>query len=227
MKKQKIKKILINNIFFVSVSFFIVWIVFWAFTAYLITPQYSTWLWSNNSVISFTWTTNNEWYYVNDDNNSSIIWNYFQWYYYDNLFWFFKLDWSTNPDDNVKIESSTSLCWTWYWYRFSWEAYSEISGYIDFNYNSTTFVYYCLDDWELHWTAYWKYIWFQDFEWIAILIVPDVISLIEKVNNDWLFQNDTSDIEKSTTITSEEIETVWWDLIQIDPKKESIFYIIK
>ena len=227
MKKQKIKKILRKNIFFVMISFFIVWTVFWAFTSFLISSQYSTDLWSNNSVISFTWTVWNEWYYVNEENNSTVIWNYFKWYYYDSLFWFFKLDWSSNTEENVKVASSTSLCDGGYWYKLSWKAYSEISWYIDFSYNSTTFVYYCLGDWLLHWTAYWKYIWFQNFDWIQVSLVADVESLIEKVNNDTIFINDTTNIETSTTITGEEIETIWWDLIQIDEKRESIFYIIK
>lgn len=227
MKKQnKIKKILKRNIFLMILFFFIIWTVFWAFTSTLINIQTSTGTGSNNSKISFSWWID-AWYYVNDEDNSAIIGNYFEWYYYDNLFWFFKLDWSSNPNDNVRIVWSTSLCSTGYWYKLWWKAYSEISGYIDFNYNSTTFVYFCLDDWKLHWTSYWKYIWFQDFNWIQIWIVVDIVDLIEKVNNDTIFKNDTTSIEKSTTITSEEIETIWWDLIQIDERKESIFYIIK
>jgi hypothetical protein len=231
MKKQKLKKIIKKNIVWVLFSFFIIWSVFWAFTSYLITTQSATELWSNNSIVSFTWSVWNEWYYVNDWDNSAIIWNYFTWYYYDSLFWFFKLDWSSNPNENVRISWSTSICSTWYWYKLEWKAYSEISWYIDFNYNSSTFVYYCLDDGKLHGTAYWKYIWYQDFEWIQVEVVNSVTDLTNNVS--WsLFINDTTNINNSIVWWWwEEIiwwwTVLWWNVNQLIDTNESIFYIIK
>jgi len=208
------------------VIFFTIWTVFWSYTSYLITTQSSTNIWAYDSVVSFTWEAGKEWYYVNNDDNSAIITNYFSWYYYDSVYWYFKLDWSSDNTENVRIIWSTSMCNSWYWYKLWWKAYSELSGYIDFNYNLSTFVYYCLDDGKLHWQSYWRYIGYQDFEWIEIWVVTNIVDLIEKVSSA-LFTNDTTDIEKSTTVNNEDIETLWWDLIQIDDKKESLFYIIK
>lgn len=227
MKLQKIKKFLMNNLYILWSSFFIVWTAFWAYTTYLISSQYSTNLWSYGNVVSFTWATWNEWYYVNNKDNSSIIWNYFKWYYYDSVYWYFKLDWSTDSSENVKIVWSTTACSTGYGYKLWWKAYSEMSGYIDFNYNSNTFVYYCLDDWKLHWKAYWQYIWYQDFEWIDISLVVDVVSLVEKVSNTDIFQNDTTNVDNTNSLTPEELQSLWWNIIQFDERKESIFYIIK
>lgn len=227
MKTQKINKFLQVNLYLVILSFFVVWTVFWAYTSYMITPQNALSQWSYNSIISFTWSTWKEGYYVNDKDNSSIIWNYFKWYYFDNVYWFFKLDWSSNSTDNVRILWSTTACSTWYGYKLWWKAYSEKVWFIDFNYSADTYVYYCLDDKKLHWKAYWKYIWTQSFEWIQVDVVVDVVDLVEKVNNTTIFKNDTTQIEKSTTLSQEEIKTLWWNLIQIDEKSESIFYIIK
>lgn len=226
MKRQKIKKFLETNIYATIILFFFIWSVFWAYNSYIISPQISTQLWSYDSSISFTWSVWNEWYYVNDKDNSAIIWNYFKGYYYDSLFWFFKLDWSSNAGDNVRIIGSTTKCVNWYWYKLWGKAYSQVSWYIDFGYDNNTFVYYCLSDKKLHWTAYWKYIWYQSFDWIQIDVSVDVPSLVEKVKND-LFRNDTTNIENSTILSQDEIKSLWWNLIQIDDTKESIFYIIK
>lgn len=225
MKKQKIKKFFMRNIFVILSSFFIFWAVFWSFTSYLITSQYSTSVWSNNSIISFTWTATKEWYYINNEDNSAIIGNYFEWYYFDSLFWFFKLDWSANQYENVRITDSTDACTTWYWYKLWWKAFSEQAWYIDFDYNSSTFVYYCLDDGKLHGTAFSDYIWFQDFEWIWVSIVNSITDLTQNVS-DSLFMNDTTTVNISSS-SLDWIETLWWNITQTDVYKESIFYIVK
>ena len=239
MKKQKIKKhfkkFFKKHFYFASTLFFITGTVFWAFTSTLITPQTSTEVWSNNNEISFTWSSWNQGYYVNEWDDSAIIGNYFEGYYYDSLYWFFRLDWSSNKSENVRIIWSTTACATWYWYKLGWKAYSENAWYIDFNYNSSTFVYFCASDGKLHGTAYSEYIWFQDFEWIIVWVVSGSVptNLTEKVENDTVFVNDTSNIDESTTSSPAwtewwtVIETFGWDFIQFDPKKESVFYIIK
>ncbi|MDD2870498.1 MAG: hypothetical protein PHS49_00780 [Candidatus Gracilibacteria bacterium] len=227
MKKQQIKKFFVNNIYIVITSFFILGTVFGAYTSYQISPQLATNTGSYDNVISFTGTIGNEGYYVNNKDNSSIIGNYFKGYYYDDVYGYFKLDWSTDSIENVKIVGSTTACSTGYGYKLGGKAYSEMSGYIDFNYNSNTFVYYCLDDGKLHGKAYGKYIGYQDFEGIDINIVVDVVSLVEKVSNTSLFQNDTTNVDSINNLTPEERQALGGNIIQFDDKKESIFYIIK
>lgn len=226
MKKQKLKKFFKKNIVISFLSFFSFWVVFWAwFTSIFIEAQQSTGLWSTNSVISFTWsespTTWNEWYYVNLGDNSSIIWNYFEWFYYDSVFWLFQLDWSNDTNENVRIVDSTSNCWTGYGYKLWWRAYSGKAGYIDFDYNSSTYVYYCEDDNRLHWTAYSQYVWYQNFEWIEVQVIPNIASLVTELWSE-IFVNDYTNIGDSTSSWS-----LGWDTINLDDTKESIFYIIK
>ncbi len=233
MKKNKIKKFIKLHMVLFLISFFMVWTVLGSFTSYVITSQYSDLTWSNGSNISFTWSTWKEWYYVNNRDNSAIIWNYFTWFYYDSLFWFFKLDWSPNEYDNVRIIDSTNKCSTWYWYKLWWKAYSEISWYIDFAYDDDTFVYYCLDTGELHGKAYWKYIWYQNFEWIELTIIKEVEDLTVTATATGVFINDVTTVNKSRALEPDLIPTywweinIWWNIYQIDTTKESIFYIIK
>ncbi len=231
MKKQKVKKFFRRNFYIWFISIFLFWTVFWAYTSFLIDSQLATKKGSFDSIISFSWTTGREWYYVDDEDNSAIINNYFKWYYYDSLFWFFKLDWSSDKNENVKIIDSTDKCETGYWYKLWWKAYGDSAWYIDFNYNDSTFVYYCLDDWELLGTAYWKYIWFQGFDWIKISVVNSIEDLAQTVSHD-IFINDTTKITEPTYNISEWWPTdwwtsIWWNIYQIDANKESIFYIVK
>lgn len=227
MKKQKIKKFFKRHIFSIIVSFFLFWTVFWSYTSLLIVSQQADNVWSNNSQVSFTWTTDKEWYYVNNKENSAIINNYFEWYYFDNLYWFFKLNWSSDKYKNVRIVDSTWKCSTWYWYKLWWKAYSENGGYIDFNYGLNTFVYYCLDTWTLHWSAYSSYIWYQSFEWISISVVNSITDLTNNVNKKTVFENDSSHINEPTSSNPTWFTKLGWDIYQIDVTKESIFYIVK
>ncbi|MFK7779888.1 MAG: hypothetical protein QM490_01965 [Candidatus Gracilibacteria bacterium] len=226
MKKQKIKKFIKRNFYIILFSFFIIGTVFGSFTSFLITSQYSTNTGSNNSVISFTGTVTKEGYYVNDESNSSIIQDYFEGYYFDSLFGYFKLDWSINELENVRFIDSTSKCTTGYGYKLGGKAFSEQAGYINFNYNATTFVYYCLDDSKLHGTAYGEYIGYQDFEGIELAVVNNVTDLTETVNDN-LFINDTTNIRESVLFSTDGIESLGGDVNQLDVNKESIFYIIK
>ncbi len=234
MKKLKLKKKLkfYNRaiIFIVFFLWILVWTVFWAlYTESEILPDDAELRWSSYSLISFTWTVNREWFYVNKDNDSTIIWNYFKWYYYDSTFWFFKLDWSSNSEENVRVVWSTDKC-SWYGYRLGGKAKWTYAWFINFWYDSNTYVYYCLDDWMLHWTAYGEYVWYQDFEWISLEIVPTVEDLIEKVSDDVFVNDDTSidQIKWTATETSNAgYEQIWWDIFRINDERESIFYIIK
>ena len=236
MKKQNIKNIL--NIYKKGIFVLIFSSGFWIgviFAAFLETPiinQTASWTGSFDSKISIQYeNTSSGAYYVNQWNNSSEIWNSFKWYYYDSVYWYFKLDWSNDNEENVRITDSTNKCTTGYWYKLDWKAKWWYAGFIDFWYDNTTFVYYCLDDNKMYWRAFGKYIWYQDFEWIELEILPDVKTLVEYVAEDTIFINDTSavdDITKPTWRTSNAwYNKLWWNTFNIYDTKESIFYIIK
>lgn len=237
VKKQKIKNFLKHHLslFLFSIFFsgFFVWVIFASvvFSETAISPQTSVWTWSYNSEIeikeewaSFSWA-----YYVNKWNDSAVIWNYFRWYYYDSVFWFFKLDWSSNPSNNVRVYGSTNKCSTWYWYKLAWKAESKYVWFIDFAYNSNAFVYYCLDDNKLYGKAYWKNIWYQNFEWISLELIADVETLVEEVNSDIFINDDTSinEINPWWAWSNAWNNSLGWDIFHVDDSKESIFYIIK
>lgn len=184
---------------------------------------------SNGSIIQ-TGTGTSEVAYVNKGNNSTIIGNYFQWYYYDSLMWFFRLDWSSDITENVRIIGSTGACPSWYGYKLGGYAYSETAGFIDFDYNSSIFVYYCEVDKELHWFAYSEMVWFQNFEGIGFEIIPN-IGTIAELTSTGVFVNDTTsinDIVVYTGATSNyDYNIIGGDVVNLDATEESIFYIIK
>ena len=207
----------------------------------LISQQSSTNQGSNHSTISFStgWITKFT-YYVNDWNNSTIIWNYLKWYYYDSVFWYFRLDWSTDKTKNVRIVWTTSKCWSWVWYKLWGKAKGVYSiwgtdywsaWYIDFDYNSSTFVYYCESDKKLHWKWYSRWIWYQDFEWIWFEILVDWNSTTAFTWATDIFLNDNTDVDmiKSFTWSNSNawIDKLLWERYNFDATKESIFYIIK
>jgi len=234
MKKQKRKKFLelYKKIIFVLIFIFgfWIWFVFASFSQKAISNQTATWTWSFDSKINIMYqNTNSGSYYINDWNNSTIVWDYLKWYYFDSVYWYFKFDWSTDPLENVRIIGSTNKCSSWYWYKFDWKAKWWYAGFIDFWYDANTFIYYCLNDNKIYGRAYWKYIWYQDFNWIS-LEIAGVEDLAEKVKSD-IFINDTSQIDniiKPTWQNSNAWQSqLWWNTFKLDDTKESIFYIIK
>jgi hypothetical protein len=186
----------------------------------------ANWSWSNDSKIEFSvvpdWN-NFATYYTNKEDNSSIIWNYFKGYYYDSAYWYFKLDWSSDKSKNVRIVDSTDKC-NWYWYKLWWYAYSEDFWFIDFSYDDSHFVYYCVLDKELHWYAYLDKIWFQNFDWIWFEIAPQVDSDTGVVESDD-FVNDKTEI--TNPYYENEDDVIWWNVQYIKDTKWSVFYIIK
>ena len=203
----------------------------------LIPTQVATSNGSSQSLIEFSksWTSGWETYYADEGGNSTVIGNYFKWFYYDNNLWFFKLDWSANPSENVSIISSTEKCWDSYGYKLWWYAQSagtfgEIYGYMDFDYSSDIFVYYCEGDKKLHWYAYTQYLWFQNFEWIGFEILPFSWSLLWTTSSN-LFVNDTTNINVKGVYTWSDSNYwksgIWGDIFNIDDTKESIIYIIR
>ena len=251
-KKQKIKKAhnfkllkdknnqtLISILISLSLTLWVVFAATWI--ELLISQQSSSNLWSNNSTISFsTWWISKSTYYVNQWNNSTIIWNYLKWYYYDNIFGYFRLDWSNDKNQNVRIVWTTSKCWSWVWYKLWWKAkgvYStggndkESAWFIDFDHNSSTFVYYCESDKKLHWKWYSRWIWYQDFEWIWFEILSDWTSTTTFTWAIDIFLNDTTDVNIIEVFTWSNsnvwIDKILWEQFKFDTTQESIFYIIK
>lgn len=233
-----------KHLAFLWISLFVVF--FWYVhavdtTSDTFSTQSSSWLWSSSSVISTEFYPRPSWsgaYYINKWNNSSIIWNYFEWYYYDSILWYFQFDWSANQNENVRIIWSTNVCPNSYWYKLWGFSYSPSFWFMNFNYNNSTFVYYCEDEWFLRWYAYNDFLWFQNFEWISFDInaqsnvITDLPDENEDFINTWTNINDAPvswDDGNSSTQTNSNFKpnTIQNDTFQFDVKLESLFYIIK
>ena len=154
------------------------------------------------------------------------------------MFLYFKLDWSGQKNQNVRIVWTTSKCGSWVWYKLWWKAKWVFGGvdypsawYIDFDHNSSTFVYYCESDWELHWRWYSRWIWYQDFEWIWFEILSDGTSTTTFTWASDIFLNDDTDIDIIGVFTGSNsnawIDKLLWERYRFNSTKESIFYIIK
>jgi len=232
MSKQKIKKLVKfqQNIilFLVFIIGIWVWVAFASFPKIPILDQNPIPLDYSGIEIKHENTSSGA-YYVNNRNNSTIIWNYFEWYYYDKLYWIFKLDWSGNKNENVRVINGTNRCLNWYWYNLWWKAKSDNWWYVDF-----AWVYYCLSDSKLHWKWYNTNIWYQDFEWIAFEIITSWNTATIKDEEDDIFINDDNKVGIKEELQWDDTETsnawdfkIWWNEFYIDDKTESIFYIIK
>ncbi len=224
MKNTKIKKF-----FRFKLWLFIILASLWTvyasdFFSWTILSQNASSVGSNGSNIQII--SGEEPWYWNAWNNSTVIWNYFRWFYYDSVFWYFQLDWSGQKDENVSVVWSTTACWNWYWYKLWGFAYSPYYGFIDFDYSNNIFVYYCVDDSSLHGYAYNENIWFQNFEGIGFEIIGEVGTVSEDVS-DGIFVNDSTKINLENFWDWNIRSYLWWDLIQWEDDKESIFYIIK
>ncbi len=192
-----------------------------------ITNQSATATGSNNSVVIFLtgWTDDPQ--YINAWNNSTVIWNYFRGYYYDSVYGYFQLDWDDSGDiaNNVHITGSTDRCSSGYGYKIGWYAYSEYYGFVDFNYDSSVYVYYCLSDQSMYGHAYSELVWFQNFEWIWFEILTTPINTTPETTTSTWFVNDRTNI----------IDVEWnpgpnvigSDVFEFKDTGESIFYIIK
>jgi len=208
------------------ISFF--WYVFWEDVVSQIIPaQTATGTGSNNSIVEIT---TNDADYINKGNNSTVIGNYFNGYYYDSIYGFFQLDKLKATGENVRIVGSTSACGTGYGYKLWGYAYSNYFGFMDFNYNSSIFVYYCESDKKLHGYAYNEDLGFQNFEGIGFEIIPSV-STVAEVSGTGVFVNDTTELTTIQTFTGStsnfDYNSILWDTANLDATQESIFYIIK
>lgn len=218
-------------------NFFILWSllgifisigVVFASTILTINQQTATATGSNNSSVTFSSTGSRLSQYVNSGDDSTIIGNHFEWYYYDSLYWFFQLNWSSNWNENVRIISTTSACVSWVWYKLGWKAYSQYAWYIDFNYSATDFVYYCESDGLLHGKAYSQSIWFQNFEGIGFQIATSITQSAETISHTWVFQNDDTSIDDVyETISDPTTRTSGEFIDSFEDSWESLFYIIK
>lgn len=84
---------------------------------------------------------------INKNNDENSVDDYFSGYYFDPVYGFFEMDTSGN-NSNVKISSdSYSSCNTGYsGYKLSWYSYNPDFGFMNFNQNSSNFVYICIPD---------------------------------------------------------------------------------
>jgi hypothetical protein len=202
-------------------------VVFWA-TVLNITQQTATLTGSNNSLLTVSSDGSHLSQYVNSWDDSTIIGNYFEWYYYDTLYGFFRLDWSSEETENVRIVDTTSACPSWVGYKLWWKAYSQYAWYIDFDYSDDNFVYYCESDGLLHGEAYSKYIGFHRFEWIGFQIATVITQAPEVESNTWVFVNDQTTIYDAFQDSIDPSERTSWEFIDtFEDSWESLFYIIK
>ncbi len=233
-KKRNILKYLVFfGIYFFIGSFYTVHAI--NVVSQVFTPQTSTGLGSSNSQISVSGSLS----YMNKGNDSSTIGNYFSGYYHDTVLWYFQTNWSSNASENIRVISSTSSCSSWYGYKLGWYAYSSSFWFVDFDYNSNIFVYYCVVDKKLRGYSYNSQLWFQNFTGITFEIEADSNTVAAAPTGTGVFLND------STTITAPAspgwgtppkwqavnsnftTNTIQSSKIEFDSLKESLFYIIK
>lgn len=212
---------------FLVLVFFCNTFIFASGSGKLLSPQNASELWSNNSLNSFsTGQTDHSTYYINQWDNSDILGDYFSGFYYNSLYWFFQLNWSSDVTKNVKVISSTDACNSWYGYKLGWFAKSETVGLIDFDYNNNVFVYYCVDDGLLHGKAYSDVIWSQSFEGLSFDILPEFTSSLLDASHDKIFVNNSTTIFSNLKITNKSTPQIA-KKEAIDYGEESIFYIWK
>ena len=208
---------------YLAFSVFLLFIVVFS-TAYAADPStpFITQLASGSGSSGSEISTDSNLLYMNKGNNSSVVGNYFSWEYYDSIMWYFKTDWSTNKLENVRIVWSTSACGDSYGYKLWGYAYSEYFWFVDFDYDDSTFVYYCLSDSTLHGYSYSSDLGFQNFEWIAFDIWADSDTVAEESSGNGWFVNEGSSITEEEGAT-----TIGPDIIEFESIQESLFYIIK
>ena len=225
MKKKEKKNFFLLT--FLIMSLLWVSVVFWA-TVLTISQQTATLTGSNNGSVTFSSDGTHLSEYVNTGDDSTIIGNSFQGYYYDTLYGFFRLDWSTEASENVRIVDTTSACQSGVGYKLWWKGYSQYAWYIDFNYSEYDFVYYCESDGLLHGEAYSQYVWFHRFEWIGFEIATQIVQEVEVESNTWVFVNDDTTIYDSFQDPSDPSQRTSWEFIDtFEDSWESLFYIIK
>lgn len=195
-----------------------------------ITPQSATTSGGNGNTVWFstgTTATGTQYYvqYVNRDNDSSTVNNYLAGYYYDTQFGFFRLDWdASTPFNNVHIIDSTDRCTTGYGYKLGGFARGEDAGFLDFNYDNSTFVYYCESDQKLHGYAYNLDLGLQSFEGISFNISATGTGIASlSTGTDPFFVNNNSIL----LLPNIEQTSVEGDISSSDWGKSAIFYIIK
>ena len=245
-QKKNLRKHLAIFLFMFIPTTFLYSSVWWADDiASSFSPQSSTWSWSFNSVVS----VDSDLKYVNKGNNSSVIGNYFTWYYYNSVWWYFKTNWATTSNQNVRITGSTDSCNNSYGYKLWGYAYSEYHGFVDFDYSDSIFVYYCVANKLLYWYAYSEDLWFQNLEGITFDIDVTPSTIIEEPEWDENFYNDDTTIadrwnssssstsgssssSTSSSSTSGSSSSSGWffisaDTIEFEAIEETLFYIIK
>jgi hypothetical protein len=115
---------------------------------------------------------------VNLNSDTIRIWDFFSWYYYDSMHGMFQMDPTTSNSTNDRVKIASSQSWvcpntTHDGYRLSWYSYSPDFWFVNFNYDTTRYVYVCIakttgqlgntQSSYLGWYAYSPDIGFQNF----------------------------------------------------------------
>ena len=242
MEKNKNKKFfLIKIIFFILFIWFLTGTIYWFDIIWdYIKKQFSVGTWTNSNQISFS--NKKTTYYINEWNDNILENNHFVWYYYDNIYWFFRLDWSSNSSNNVHISNEvvTNIGSCNNGLKLKWKAYSTFVWYIDFNHNSSIYVYYCKDDDTLYWKSYSNTLWTQIFNWIKIKKIEinneinDIIDNKAIVNDNVIIKENTYNSNNNNYYNNNNIW--WWDRFELEKNikeniefknNENTFWIIK
>jgi hypothetical protein len=242
MKKSKNKKFFLTKIIlFILLSSFFTGVVYWIDVIWdYIKKQSALWKGTNNNQVTFSQQKTT--YYINKWDDNILEWNNFVWYYYDHIYWFFRLDWSANNNENIHISSDTvnsTIDWCTEWLKLKWKAYSKNVWFIDFNYSTSNYVYYCKDNDTLYWKSYSNTLWSQTFNWIEIEKIVNNNEINSILDNKWI-SNDTNRIVEDTNNYSnqnwENLNIWWWDKYTLEEEiknsnsiKDNVnsFWIIK
>lgn len=179
-------------------------------------------------------------YYIDKDTDSTIEWDFLSWYYWDNQYWFFQLDWSADITKNVRVIWSTNRCGTSYGFILWWYAKSigdptnleQVAWFMNFHYDDDHYVYFCKWDGKIYWEIYNEDFWVKSF-WLWLQFLPMSYLFDLMVTWTWSYTWATVSsffLNDRTNIMNEDYEwvnSIQWDIVDTDKWKEMIFYIIK
>jgi len=241
MKKNKKKRVFLKKSFFSKITifvFFSFFTVIWVTFAMDVIWDYiktQTWIgiWTNSNKITFS--NKKTTYYINKNDDENFVWDQLRWYYYDDTYWYFRLDWDKDLSKNVYINSwPNNINWCNNAYSFTWSAYSKYVWYMDFHYDNEKFVYYCDDDKTIYWTWYTENLWEQIFDGIKINMRKKQV--IDSIEQKIISEDDNKYIEDNNSIKWDNNwnnNNIWgWDKFDIensdiDELDWNVFWIIK
>jgi len=135
--------------------------------------------WSKSYASQEIYIQDNSLSIINLDNNTDLEWDYFSWFYHDSAYWPFEMQfsafsWNSSNSNWVRITwtivNDCNNNTTHIWYKLDGFSYSPNFWAMDFNYNSSNYVYICVPRDEnsdeisyLWWNAYSELIGTQHF----------------------------------------------------------------